>query len=96
MPINTVGGVAPIQPGSIAEPDQNVITVRPGEITISDVAKRLNVNKEALLAANPQLKDPYQKLQPGQELQTGKLKDKSSSKLYNAASSGKHFDKATL
>jgi len=38
--------------------------VQVGDVTISDVANRLKVDRDALLQANPQIKDLHQKLEP--------------------------------
>jgi len=47
--------------------DNSVATVRLGETTLSDVAKRLNVDPGALLDANPQIADRT-RLKIGQEI----------------------------
>jgi hypothetical protein len=57
-----------VMPGvGIQSDDNSVATVRLGETTLSDVAKRLNVDPGALLKANPQIADRA-RLKIGQEI----------------------------
>ena len=69
MPINKVGGPGPTGGNPVSDvAHEHVATVRHGE-TVSDVARRHGVEMKSLLEANPQLKDGYQKLNAGQEIQ---------------------------
>jgi hypothetical protein len=62
MPINNVGGTNAAGYGGLSPENEAVATVRVGENTISDVASRLKLDSNALLQANPQIKDSNQKL----------------------------------
>jgi LysM repeat protein len=89
MSSNSIGGLGGVNFGSPQDANSSVITVRLGE-TISDVANRVGCTKEELLQANPQIKDPYQKLNAGQELALPQSTAASSSSSVNeAAASGK-------
>jgi phage tail protein X len=68
VPINNIGGVSAAGFGTLDGTTQSVATVQVGDVTISDVANRLKVDRDALLQANPQIKDVHQKLSAGQEL----------------------------
>jgi LysM domain len=48
-------------------PDANVVTVLTGERTLADVARRLGMGEQALLSANPQIRNVHD-LKPGQEI----------------------------
>ena len=58
--VNTPSYTAAHQNGSFA-------TVQLGETNLQQVARRLNVDADALLLANPQIQDPY-RLKVGQEI----------------------------
>ena len=68
MAINSVGGTGAAGYGGSSPENEAVATVRVGENTVSDVAGRLKLDVNTLLQANPQIKDPNQKLNAGQEL----------------------------
>ena len=68
MPINSVGGPGAAGYGGSTPENEAVATVRMGENTVSDVAGRLGLDVNTMLQANPQIKDPNQKLNAGQEL----------------------------
>ena len=58
-----------VQAAPAAPPDlsSHLATVQVGETTLQQVARRLNVDPDDLLLANPQIKDPF-KLSPGQDI----------------------------
>jgi hypothetical protein len=69
MSVDRVGGPGGVAHGPCsANNEQTTATVRVGENTIADVAKRLNVDVSPLLQANPNISGPHQKLSVGQEL----------------------------
>jgi LysM repeat protein len=68
MAINSVGGTGAAGPGGSSPENEGVATVRVGENTVSDVASRLGLDANTLLQANPQIKDPNQKLNAGQDI----------------------------
>jgi LysM repeat protein len=69
MPVNNVNGPSAAGSSAFEHSNESVATVRSGETTLSDVAHRLGLEKDTLIKANAQIKDPYQKLNVGQELQ---------------------------
>ena len=68
MAINSVGGTGAAGYGGSSPENEAVATVRVGENTVSDVAGRLGLEVHTLLQANPQIKDPNQKLNAGQDI----------------------------
>jgi len=68
MPIDSVGGPGAAGFGSLDPAHQPAATVQLGENPLSDVAQRLGGEKDALLQANPHIKDHHQKLTAGQEI----------------------------
>ena len=68
MPINNTGAASGASSGAPDGTTPSVATVQVGDVTISDVANRLKVDTDALLQANPQIKDVHQRLSAGQEL----------------------------
>ena len=68
MPLNNVSGPGGVGYGSPDPGDGQAATVRLGQNTLSDVARAHGLDPQELLKANPQITDPYQKLNAGQEL----------------------------
>lgn len=72
MAINSLGGTGAAGYGGSSPENEAVATVRVGENTVSDVAGRLGLEVNTLLQANPQIKDPNQKLNAGQDIRLPK------------------------
>jgi LysM repeat protein len=67
MPVHNVGGPGAAGYGGPSDANQHVATVRVGETTLSDVARRVGVDVHSLSAANHNM-DPHQKLKVGQDI----------------------------
>ncbi len=57
--------------GNVESSETQVSTVRSGETSLADVAKRLNLDLKASIQANPHIRDPYG-LKAGQEIRLPK------------------------